>query len=280
MHVGLMMFATAASVPVASLAQRAEALGYDSLWLPDHPAIPVGFQTPFIGGGPMPEHYKHMLDPFVALAAAAGASQRLKLGTAITLVPEREPLVQAKQVATLDLVSQGRFLFGIGAGWLREESELLGVDFPRRWGQTRDFVRAMQALWTQEEASHDGPFTRFPPVWSHPKPVQKPHPPILIAGIGPGAPQRVAEYGDGWIPFHHGSTPDSIAAGRKAIEAMFRERGRNASRLDVTLFGCRPERAELRRWADAGVTRVLLVLQPRPAQDTLQHIERLAAQVL
>jgi probable F420-dependent oxidoreductase len=276
LNIGLMMFATEESLDLPAMARQAEALGFESLWLPEHPMIPVGFKTRYPGQGEMPEYYKHMPDPFVALAAAAGATTRLKLGTAISLVPERDPIHAAKQVATLDLVSGGRFLFGIGAGWLREESEAMGVDFPRRWSQTREHVLAMKALWTQPEASYHGRYVNFPPLWSYPKPVQKPHPPILIGGELDQAAARVAEYGDGWLPRHIATNPAGIEAGRRKIEALFRERGRDPSRLDVTLFGCRRDRAEIQRFRDAGVTRILFVLYPEAPQATLERMERLA----
>ncbi len=264
MSVGIMTFPTEKTLDLLTLARRVEALGFDSLWLPEHPIIPVGFQTPFPGGGEMPDYYKHMPDPFVALAAAAGATTRLKLGTAIHLVPERNPLHAAKEVATLDFVSGGRFLLGIGAGWLREESEALGVDFRRRWAQTREHVLAMQALWTQDEASYHGQFVNFAPVWSYPKPVQKPHPPILIGGELERAAERVAEYGDGWLPRHIAVKPPELEAGRRRIETLFRERGRDPARLDITLFGCRVNRDEVREWRNAGATRILFVLRPEP----------------
>jgi probable F420-dependent oxidoreductase len=279
MNVGLVMaFAAQASLDVVTLARGAEALGFDSLWLPEHAAIPVTVATPLPSGTASLDGYKHVPDPFVGLAAAAGATTTLKLGTAVCLVPQRHPIVTAKEVATLDLVSGGRFHFGIGAGWLREESALLGVDFPRRWAQTREYVLAMKALWTEEPASFQGRYVSFPPLWSYPKPVQKPHPPILIGGMRDKAFERVADYGDGWLPLNTGTaTPRDIETGRKRIEALFRERGRDPSRLDVTLFGFRAERDEMRRWFDAGATRILYVLRPEAPAAALERIEKLAA---
>ena len=279
MNVGLVTaFAGRDLLDLVTLARRAEALGYDSLWLPEHAAIPVEVATPLPSGTASLEGYKHVPDPFVGLAAAAGATTTLKLGTAVCLVPQRNPIVTAKEVATLDLVSGGRFHFGIGAGWLREESELLGVDFPRRWAQTREYVLAMKALWTEEPASFQGEYVNFPPLWSYPKPVQQPHPPILIGGMRDKAFERVADYGDGWLPLNTGTaTPRDIETGRQRIEALFRERGRDPARLDVTLFGCRAERDEMRRWFDAGVTRILYVLRSESPAGALERIERLAA---
>jgi probable F420-dependent oxidoreductase len=278
--VGLMVFATEDTLPLLDLARRAEALGFESLWLPEHPAVPVGFQTPYPGTGEMPEYYKHMLDPFVALAAVAGATRTLRIGTAISLVPEHDPKVLAKAVATLDLLSQGRFHFGIGAGWLREESEAMGVDFKRRWSQTREHVLAMQALWTQDEARFDGTYVKFPPLWSWPKPVQRPHPPILIGGELDKAAERIAEYGDGWLPRYILAGPADIEAGRKRIAERMRARGRDPGRLDITLFGCKTDRAVMRRFEEAGVTRILFALLPEPPAATLRRMEDLAGKVL
>ncbi|MBI4081882.1 MAG: TIGR03619 family F420-dependent LLM class oxidoreductase, partial [Candidatus Lambdaproteobacteria bacterium] len=251
-----------------------------SLWLPEHLPIPVGRLTPPTGGGEMPEHYKHLLDPFVALAAAAGATERLRLGTGVCLVAERNPLLLAKELATLDLVSGGRVLFGIGAGWLREEAELYGADFPRRWAQTRDHVLAMKALWAADSAGYQGRYARFPEVWCHPKPVQRPHPPIFIAGELERVAERIAEYGDGWLPRGRGLGPGALEGGRKEIERRMRERGRHAARLDVTVFGAEAERAEVRRLAEAGATRVLHLFRPRPRAETLAHLEQVAEAVL
>src|SRR5262245_17507428 len=265
LNVGLVMaFAGQETLDVVSLAKHAEALGFDSLWLPEHAIIPVQITTPLPAGTASLEGYKHVPDPLIGLAAAAGATTKLKLGTAVCLVPERHPIVLAKEVATLDLVSGGRFLFGIGAGWLREESEAMGVDFPHRWAQTREYVMAMKALWTQDQAAFSGKYVNFPASWCNPKPAQKPHPPILIGGMLPKAMERVADYGDGWLPLNTSAAtqPKDIEAGRKRIEALFRERGSDPSRLEVTLFGCRADRAEMQRWFDAGVTRILYVLRP------------------
>ena len=278
--IGLMVFATEDTLPLVDLAVKAEALGFESVWLPEHPVIPAGFTSQFPGKGPMPEYYKHMLDPFVALAAAAGATRTLRLGTAISLVPEHDPKMLAKEVATLDLVSRGRFHFGIGAGWLKEESEVMGVDFKRRWSQTREHILAMKALWTRDLAGYHGTYVNFPEVWSYPKPVQKPHPPILIAGELDKAAERIAEYGDGWLPRYIMADASGIEAGRKRIAALMRERGRNPDQLDITLFGCKTDRAVMRNFENAGVTRILFVLMPEPPDAMLRRLEDLASKVL
>ncbi len=280
MKVGLVMFVTAYSIDIVTLAKRAEALGFESLWVPEHPLIPVEMKTPFPSGGPLPEFYKHCLDPFVGLAAAAGATEKLVLGTGICLVPERNPLMTAKEVATLDLVSGGRFEFGIGAGWLREESELLGVDFPHRWRQTREYIEAMKRLWTEDHAEFDGQYTKFPQVWCHPKPVRKPHPPILIAGELERAAGRVADYGDGWFPRGRNLDPAGCEAGRKKIEGLYKEKGRDPSSLTVSIFGAPQDKESNRSFADAGANRVIHMLPTEDEASILPKLEQLAADVL
>lgn len=280
MKVAIGIFATEYSIDIVTLAKRAEALGFESLWVPEHPIIPVEMTTPFAGGGPLPEQYRHLLDPFAALAAAAGATEKLRLGTGICLIPERNALLTAKEVATLDVVSKGRFEFGIGAGWLREETEILGGDFPRRWTQTREHIMAMKALWTQEEAEFHGAYVDFPKVWCNPKPLQKPHPPILIAGELDKAAARVAEYGDGWFPRARGSTPESLEAGRKKIEGLYKERGRDTSNLTVSLFGAKPDQETNRRFGDAGADRAIHMLPSEGEETIVPMLEQWAAELL
>lgn len=280
MKVAICMFVTDYTIDIVTLAKRAEALGFESLWVPEHPIIPAQMTTPFAGGGPLPEQYKHLLDPFVGLAAAAGATERLRLGTGICLIPERAPIITAKEVATLDLISGGRFEFGIGAGWLREETELLGGDFPRRWTQTREHIMAMKALWAEGEGEFSGKYVKFPKLWCSPKPVQKPHPPILIAGELEKAASRVAEYGDGWFPRARNSTPESLKAGRRKIEALYKEQGRDASTLTVSLFGAPAEKESNRAYADAGAHRVIHMLPPEGESAILPMLEQMAADLL
>ncbi len=197
MNIGVSVTMSEQVTEVMQIAQRAEALGFDSLWVPEHPMIPVHIPTPFPNSpdGRVPEWYAHWPDPFVALTAVATVTSRLKLATGICLVPEREPLVTAKVVASLDVLSHGRVLLGVGGGALREETEILGTPFGRRWQRLREHVEAMKALWTQEEASYQGEFVRFPAVKSYPKPSQQPHPPVLLgAQRGPRVLARVARY--------------------------------------------------------------------------------------
>jgi probable F420-dependent oxidoreductase len=277
---GLTMFVTADTIDVVTLARRAEALGFDSLFLPEHPLIPVKMDTPFGGGGPLPEWYKRTLDPFCALSAAAAATTRLRLGTAICLVPERNPLHTAKEVASVDRLSRGRFEFGVGAGWLREESELLGVDFPRRWTQTQDYVLAMKACWGPHPSEYHGKYADFPAIWSEPKPVQRPHPPVLIAGEGPGVARRVAEFGDGWLPRWRGVQPKDVEAGRKRIGQAMQERGRDPAALRVSMFGGQPDKQKAADFFNAGAERVILMMPSEDEPKSLARLEEWAGLLL
>ena len=278
--VGIFMFATRTTIDVVSLARTVEELGFESLFLPEHAIVPETFSSPYPGGGPLPDEYRMMFDPFVALAAAAGATQRIRLGTAIALVPERHPLLSAKAVATLDQVSRGRFIYGVGCGWLKEEGAIFKVDWKRRWTQTRDYIQAMKVCWSQPVAEYAGSHARFPRLICDPKPVQRPHPPILIGGDLEKAAERIADFGDGWIPRYLWTKEREMAAGRERIEALYRARGRDASALDITLFGCPAKRERHRSFGDAGVTRIVHVVPMEPREATLDRLKRLADAVL
>ena len=236
MKVGLLMPFTGYTANPAVFARTAEALGFESVWIPEHPILPVNPKTPFPGtNGPIPNVYSQMCDPFVALSMAAAVTTHLKVATGICLVPERSAIVTAKEVATLDAFSGGRFLFGIGAGWLREESELLGVDFPKRWTQTAEYIAAMRELWSKEEASFDGKYVKFSPVRCNPKPAQKSGPPVLIGSLDKNALKRVAKWADGWCPI---GVPHGYL--KKQLDELKREcdtAGRDFAKLDITAMG-------------------------------------------
>ena len=195
MNVGISVPLPAYLVDVGFMAKKVEELGFESFWCAEHPFIPVHSASRFPGSadGVIPESYSHFIDPFVALARASGVTRRIKLGTGIVLVPERHPLLLAKEISTLDLFSGGRFLFGIGAGWLREETQIMGGDFDHRWSQTRESILAMKELWTKTEAEFHGKYYDFPPVRSYPKPVQKPHPPVILGGQAKSVLRRIVE---------------------------------------------------------------------------------------
>ncbi|MBI3328473.1 MAG: LLM class F420-dependent oxidoreductase [Nitrospinae bacterium] len=272
--------ATGTSFDVAVVARRLETLGFESLWLPEHALVPAQVTTRYAGSsdGRIPDRMVHMANPFIGLARASAVTETLKLGTGVCLVPEHNPLLLAKEVATLDRFSGGRFLFGIGAGWLREKAELLGVDFPHRWRQTREAILAMKELWTKDEAEYHGTYYDFPPVRSFPKPLQHPHPPILLGGDAPRVWQRVVAWGDGWMPIR--VTPEQVREGRAKLDDLAVAAGRDPQAFDITLFGqpCDPDL--IQRFAEAGADRVILTSPVAVGQELLAGLERIAQQVL
>jgi probable F420-dependent oxidoreductase len=280
MEIGVSTFPTDYSIDIAVLARRAEELGFDSLWVPEHAILPVGAKTPWPGSaeGVMPKEYADIADPFVALGRASAVTTGLKLGTAIVLVPERNPLVLAKEVATLDMYSGGRFIMGIGAGWLREESDIMGVDFDHRWTQTKEAVLAMKELWTKTESEYHGKYYDFPPVYSFPRPVQRPHPPVLLGGMARNVFKRIAEWGDGWIP--NRVTPEEVAAGRAKLDELATVAGRDPASIPISVFGQQPDPGLVERFFDAGAARVTVRLPVMGERESLVELERMASLLL
>src|SRR3954451_7252040 len=230
---GLAIFPTDYSIDPVALGRLAEERGFESLWFPEHTHIPVSRDTPYPAGGELPKQYWHTHDPFVALAAVAAATERLKLGTGICLVVERDPITTAKEVASLDRLSGGRFLFGVGAGWNREEMRNHGTDPRTRFTLMRESVEAMKAIWTQDEAEYHGRLVDFDPIWSWPKPVQRPHPPVLVGGNGEKVLDRVLAFGDEWMPNRIGDEGKFLAR-----VAELQERARTTGRdIPVTFSG-------------------------------------------
>jgi len=282
MNVGIFVFETADSLDTAVLARHAEELGFESFWVPEHPVIPVTTTSPYRGSpdGVIPEAYKRIVDPFVALARASAVTTTIKLGTGICLVPEHHPLLLAKTIATLDHFSGGRFLFGIGAGWLQEETEIMGGDFPHRWTQTREAILAMKALWTSEAAENHGQYYDFPPVLSFPKPVQKPHPPILLGGTARQVFQRVVAWGDGWMP--NRVTAEEIRRGRHTLNELAGQAGRDPQSIEVLAFGFSGQfrsRAAIQEVAEAGANRVTIWLDQTTGEAALTEMDQIARQV-
>jgi len=274
MHLGIFSYNVAYGARPDELARAAEERGFESFWVGEHTHIPAARQTPYPGGEPLPKPYYHMADPFVSLMAAASATRTIKLGTGICLVVEHDPIVLAKSVATLDWLSGGRVLFGIGGGWNREEMEHHGTPFGKRWRVLRERVLAMKALWTQEEASFHGEFVNFDRAISFPKPVQRPHPPILFGGATDQGRARVVEYCDGWIPIDVllDDLPAAIADLRRKAEAA----GRRPDDLSVSVFAFKPPTPDaVKRMEDMGVGRVTLVA-PRRLDDALPFLDRMA----
>ncbi len=263
MNIGFLLIATAQSGNLPDLAQRAEAIGYDSLWIPEHPIIPRGPHTPYPFGGDLPEHYGRWMDPFVALTIAAGVTRRIKLATGICLLPEREPLVTAKVIASLDYYSHGRVMLGIGAGWLREETEIMGARFATRWQRMREITEAMRVLWTEESPSYEGEQIRFPPVRCEPKPVQAGGPPFLLGGHGEKALQRIARSYDGWCPIV--SDPEVFRQEALQLKEMTKAAGRDPDAIQLSPF-VDPEDGKLsvdalKAYKAAGVTRLVMFSQ-------------------
>ena len=274
MHLGIFSYNVAYGARPDDLARAAEERGFESFWVGEHTHIPAARQTPYPGGEPLPKPYYHMADPFVSLMAAASATRTIKLGTGICLVVEHDPIVLAKSVATLDWLSGGRVLFGIGGGWNREEMEHHGTPFGKRWRVLRERVLAMKALWTQEEASFHGEFVNFDRAISFPKPVQRPHPPILFGGATDQGRARVVDYCDGWIPIDVllDDLPAAIADLRRKAEAA----GRRPDDLSVSVFAFKPPTPDaVKRMEDMGVGRVTLVA-PRRLDDALPFLDRMA----
>lgn len=259
MDYGLLQFSTDEAIHPAELAREAEARGFESLLFPEHTHIPVSRRSPWPGGAELPREYLRTNDLFVSLAMAAQATTKLRVGTGICLVVEHDPITLAKQVATLDSLSGGRVLFGIGGGWNAEEMENHGTNFKRRWSILRERIEAMKAIWTADEASYHGEHVNFDPIWSWPKPVQKPHPPILLGTGSPRGRQRVVEYCDGWMPI---AGRDDLEAGIADLWEKAKAAGRPRESLSITVFGAPPKPAAIERYAKAGVERVALWVPP------------------
>ena len=280
MNIGTAVPLPAYNIDPAFMAKKAEDLGFDSIWYAEHPAVPVHSDSPFPAtGGAIPWTYSHFTDPYIALARASAVTSRIKLATGITLVPERNPLLLAKEIAALDLYSGGRFLFGIGTGWLREETELMGGDFAHRWSQTREALDVIKKLWTQEEAEHHGKYFNFPAVRSYPKPVQKPYPPILIGGAAKNVLSRVIDHGDGWLP--NRVTPAVLEDSRKQLDIMAAAAGRDPKSITITVYGQEPDGELFRSLFDAGADRV--VVRPEFVETEAEmaaQLERIAEAVL
>lgn len=280
MDVGLNMSIGTDSVDVAEIAARAEALGFESIWLPEHPALPVNAASRYPGAadGRIPDYMSDMADPYIGLARASGVTNTIKLGTGITLLPERNPLVLAGAIATLDRFSGGRFLLGIGTGWLREETEIMGGDFEHRWTQARESVEVMRALWTQDAAEYHGRYYDFPAVQCNPKPAQAGGPPVILGGNARNVFRRVARWGDGWMPT--AATPEQIAAGRAAIDELADAAGRDPASISISVFGQPADRELLERFAAAGADRVIVRLGSTVGDGVLEDLERIAAAAL
>jgi probable F420-dependent oxidoreductase len=275
MQVGVFYFPVDYGIDPGELAAALEARGFASLFVPEHTHIPVSRRTPFPGGGELPKKYAHTHDPFVALSFAAAATRKLLLGTGICLIPERDPIVTAKSVASLDQLSNGRFVFGIGGGWNVEEMENHGARYETRFRLMRERILAMKALWTEDEAAYHGQFVNFDAVWSYPKPKQRPHPPILLGGESDYTLRRIVDYCDGWIPRPvAGFTP---AEAKARLARMAEAKGRNPAELSITVFRAPAQAGILDEYRAAGIDAALLEIPDLGSDEILRLLDRYAA---
>ena len=271
MKFGVAIFPTDYAISMTELAPAAEELGFESLWVAEHSHIPTGRQSPWPGGAELPKHYWHTMDPFVALTAAAIASKTIRVATGICLLVERDPIHTAKETASLDTISGGRFIFGIGGGWNREEMADHGTDFSRRWQLLRERAEAIKAIWASDPAEYHGEMVDFGPMWSYPKPVQKPHPPIILGGSGPRILERVVRYADGWMP-NRGDVVERIPELQRLANAA----GRGP--IPVTYYS-RASAEEIERLAKAGVERLIWYVPPDGRDAALKKLDELGAMI-
>jgi probable F420-dependent oxidoreductase len=276
MDFGASMFFTDYSMAPGELARALEARGFESVWAPEHSHIPSTRLTPFVGGGDLPKQYYDVMDPFVSLTAAAMATKTLKVATGVCLIIQRDTIQTAKLVASLDQVSGGRFLFGIGGGWNQDEIESHGTVFKTRFKKMREQVAAMKEIWTKSEPEYHGEIVHVVKMRTWPKPVQKPHPPIIVGGAWPHSARRAIRYGDGWVPNasrpHYADVTEFLPQFRQ----MAKDAGRDPAALPVTIFGAPADADRLRRYRDQGVARVVVSLPSAKADQILPVLDRWA----
>lgn len=276
MKIGAAMFFTDYSMAPGELARALEERGFDSVWAPEHSHIPASRASPFPSGGDLPKKYYDAMDPFVSLTAAAVATTTLKVGTGVCLVPQRDPIQTAKLVASIDQVSNGRFLFGVGNGWNADEMANHGTDFKSRHKLARERIEAMKQIWTKSKAEYHGEFVNFDPVMAWPKPVQTPHPPIIVGGAFPYGARRALRYGDGWMP--HRSRPQypNVADIIPQYRDLVAESGRDPASVPVSIWGAKEDIAMLERDRSLGVVRVIVSLDSVKADVILPELDRWA----
>jgi len=289
MKIGIFSILPDVAADPAIVAKHAEDLGFASYWVPDHIILPVTYSTPYPGNpgtGPDPDYLWQMPDPMIALMRAATATSTIEVGTGVLLVQERHPLHLAKEIASVDAYSNGRFHFGIGAGWNKEESEILGGDFEHRWSQVKEAIAVMKACWTQDVAEHQGRYYQFPPVRCYPKPVQQPHPPVYLGGIMFGDEwakrvfKRIVEWGDGWLPVIRAVS--QLTAGIDQLQRLCVEAGRDPASIRITVFGADGQwrkRAQMETLFAAGAGHVTVWLQGRTADDMRHELDALAREL-
>lgn len=269
MKFGISTFITDYSIDCQELGPVMEDLGFDSLFVAEHTHIPTSRKTPFPGGTELPKQYSHTLDPLSSLAAVAAVTKNLLVGTGISLVIQHDPITLAKNIASVDYISGGRFMFGIGAGWNEDEMNNHGTKYTLRWKILRERIMAMKEIWTKEEAEYHGEFVDFDPIWSYPKPKSNPHPPILMGGDGAKTLDRIIDYADEWMPI--GGRSEHLAERIAELQRMAKAAGRDP--IPVTIFGARRDAKEIEAWAEAGVGRCLFMLPSVPAEQSIAMLK-------
>jgi probable F420-dependent oxidoreductase len=272
---GTSMFFTDYSMAPGELGKALEEHGFESVWAPEHSHIPLSRKTPFPAGGDVPKRYYDAMDPFVTLTVAAMATKALKVGTGVCLVAQRDPIQTAKLVASIDQVSGGRFLFGIGNGWNQDEMENHGTIFTTRHKLARERVEAMKAIWTQTKPEYHGEFVNFGPMMAWPKPVQKPHPPVIVGGAFPYSARRAIRYGEGWIPQAARGGYNEIADMIPEFRKMATEAGRDPKSIEITVWFPKQDPDLMKRYEDLGVARVVFNLESEKADKVLPVIDNL-----
>lgn len=276
MEFGALMFFTEYAIPATEFAQALEARGFESVWAPEHSHIPTSRKSPWPGGGELPKVYYEAMDPFVSLTAAAVATKTLKVATGVCLVQQRDPIQTAKLVASIDQISGGRFLFGVGGGWNAEEMADHGTEFRTRFKLVRERIEAMKKVWTKAKAEYHGEMVDFPEMMAWPKPVQKPHPPILVGGAFPQAARRAVRYGDGWAPIAGRGPDGDVDELLPKFHQMLSEAGRDPQSVPVTLFGVPEDAGQLARYRDKAIARVVVMLPSAKSDTILPTLDRWA----
>jgi probable F420-dependent oxidoreductase len=275
MHIAIMLFSSDLAMRPDAFAAACEARGFESVWFPEHTHIPTCRRTPLPGGGELPEDYWRLYDPFVAMTAAAIATTEIKVATGVYLVTEHHPISMAKAVASLDVLSGGRLIFGIGTGWNAEEMEHHGTAFETRWKVLEERIEAMKLIWTEEEAEYHGDYVDFDPIWSYPKPVQRPYPPIVMgAWTAPGR-ERVARYCDGWVPI--GRMMEDFGLAIADLHERLSKHGRKPEDVEISDFWATDDLDTLKTHRDLGVHRSILPCPSGPVDETLRILDRYAA---
>jgi probable F420-dependent oxidoreductase len=276
LKIGAALFFTDYSIGPVECGQALEQRGFDSLWAPEHSHIPASRKSDFPQGGELPNKYYDVMDPFVSLSAAAAATKSLLVATGICLIIQRDTIQTAKLVASLDQISSGRFLFGIGAGWNAEEMKDHGTEFKTRMSLMRERVEAMKEIWTKPKASYSGKFVNFPELVTNPKPYQKPYPPVIIGGAFPHGGRRAIEYGNGWLPHARRPVYGDVIHKFPEFRKMSLEAGRDPDTIPITVFGMPDDLDLLKRYRDAGTERVVFALPSVESKKMLPLLDRYA----